>query len=551
MLLGRAERFENRLGCPAKLGIDDCLHPLRAGRPGNAHDRTMVDSPGSHRLGTDGKFGRSSIWLSLSGGGFRAAIFHYGCLKRLHEVGLLPHVYAFSATSGGSVVAALLSRHWRIGEGFRDDARGVYLDSVDWEGFERQLLSLVKRGIFAPVLSLVSAYILYGIGLIVWIAAGRGIGLLLIASGLLLHGWLACHLVREGAHRPSEMAQVWAHLDARFAEAEWARASVWRLLRMLLVPSYLRYQILNLRACEGQLLTTMHSPPQTYLTAVDLNSGREVVFTGGVIAPLDEYGARYLWEERAEDIMQMSGRIEIAQAVSASSAFPPLFRPVTIHKGKRVLGVFVDGGVFDNLALNVPKVFSVHIHAARGQRYDGQPGSISSFRESTSFILAMDGGKAPTAKNRSSWGRLRTALRLPEILVDQQAADALLSTLDLDRIAEMPTRIVGMNVGFPTESDPNDEELAKSAAAARTHFDAFSNEECAVIAYCGYAWTNAILPQLLTRYANTQWTTPHAFADILPEWCGAWDSSLDHLRRHLRYSHWRAGIIRSLLRRLR
>ena len=35
----------------------------------------------------DNKRVSPSIWLALSGGGLRAAIFHYGCLKRMHEVG--------------------------------------------------------------------------------------------------------------------------------------------------------------------------------------------------------------------------------------------------------------------------------------------------------------------------------------------------------------------------------------------------------------------------------------------------------------------------------
>ena len=64
----------------------------------------MDTAPGAHQVEADGKFGGASIWLSLSGGGLRAAIFHFGCLERLHELGLLPHVYAISATSGGAII---------------------------------------------------------------------------------------------------------------------------------------------------------------------------------------------------------------------------------------------------------------------------------------------------------------------------------------------------------------------------------------------------------------------------------------------------------------
>lgn len=46
------------------------------------------------------------IGLALSGGGFRAAIFHLGVIRRLEELGIMPQVKAISAVSGGSIIAA-------------------------------------------------------------------------------------------------------------------------------------------------------------------------------------------------------------------------------------------------------------------------------------------------------------------------------------------------------------------------------------------------------------------------------------------------------------
>src|SRR5438128_9671293 len=48
------------------------------------------------------------VALCLSGGGFRAALFHLGALRRLHELGVLPHVDTISCVSGGSILAAHL-----------------------------------------------------------------------------------------------------------------------------------------------------------------------------------------------------------------------------------------------------------------------------------------------------------------------------------------------------------------------------------------------------------------------------------------------------------
>ena len=49
--------------------------------------------------------GRSGIGLCLSGGGFRAALFHLGALRRLHELGILKSVRWISSVSGGSILA--------------------------------------------------------------------------------------------------------------------------------------------------------------------------------------------------------------------------------------------------------------------------------------------------------------------------------------------------------------------------------------------------------------------------------------------------------------
>jgi len=54
------------------------------------------------------KPGRSGIALCLSGGGFRAALFHMGALRRLNELGALGHVDRISSVSGGSIFAAHL-----------------------------------------------------------------------------------------------------------------------------------------------------------------------------------------------------------------------------------------------------------------------------------------------------------------------------------------------------------------------------------------------------------------------------------------------------------
>jgi len=52
---------------------------------------------------------RRPLGLSLSGGGFRATLFHLGAIRRLDEFGVLQHVDTLSSVSGGSILNGFLS----------------------------------------------------------------------------------------------------------------------------------------------------------------------------------------------------------------------------------------------------------------------------------------------------------------------------------------------------------------------------------------------------------------------------------------------------------
>ena len=55
--------------------------------------------------------GRDGIALCLSGGGYRAALFHLGALRRLNELGVLSKVDTIASVSGGSIMAAKIATH--------------------------------------------------------------------------------------------------------------------------------------------------------------------------------------------------------------------------------------------------------------------------------------------------------------------------------------------------------------------------------------------------------------------------------------------------------
>jgi predicted acylesterase/phospholipase RssA len=512
---------------------------------------------------SESKRANPSIWLALSGGGLRAAIFHYGCLKRMHELGLLGHVASVSATSGGSIIAALLQMHQADIARDESGKHGVF--TYDWPAFESEFLELARRGLFAPVAQLIFAFLFYAVASLLilapylcnllgfpiptsWLPA-KYIALVCLAVALILHLALAIQLFRENAHQPTLYAQLWARIDESYAAAQWSRPSVTRLLWMLLSPAHLRLQLMNLRAYKGQLLRAVRTIPATFLTATDLNSGKEMVFTSRSISDLGPLGSRELWEQRPESSDHSSDNIETAQAVCASSAFPPLFLAVPVSNRRGLLGVFADGGLLDNAALNVPKAFSVHIHEQRPRYSETR---ILPFREGISHIWVVDGGKSGMVSRRKGWGRFRAFTRIINVLVDQQSEAVRLDALNLARNASIDVRIMGLPVGFPQHSQLDDPDLARYAANIRTHLDGFSREEIAVLAYCGYAWAEYYTDtnRLMERY---EWTTAapfRSFEEILPERWRPKPQSIDDLRRHVRYSNRRLLLFRAIGRRL-
>lgn len=71
------------------------------------------------------------IGLALSGGGSRAIAFHLGCLRALHDGGVLDRVRVVSGVSGGSVMTGL----WAY-------------SSDDFGSFDERVRELLRRGLF-------------------------------------------------------------------------------------------------------------------------------------------------------------------------------------------------------------------------------------------------------------------------------------------------------------------------------------------------------------------------------------------------------------------
>ena len=72
--------------------------------------------------------------LCLSGGGYRAMLFHAGAVWRLGETGLLQKLRRVSSVSGGSITAGVLGMRWKElgfdGDGVPRNLGGAVVDPI-------------------------------------------------------------------------------------------------------------------------------------------------------------------------------------------------------------------------------------------------------------------------------------------------------------------------------------------------------------------------------------------------------------------------------------
>ncbi len=85
--------------------------------------------------------------LCLSGGGFRATLFHLGAVLRLNEFGVLPRLSAVTSVSGGSILNGVLATRWprlTLGPG------GAYTNFV--EQVARPVRDFCAKDLRTPIL---------------------------------------------------------------------------------------------------------------------------------------------------------------------------------------------------------------------------------------------------------------------------------------------------------------------------------------------------------------------------------------------------------------
>ena len=89
----------------------------------NSHAPVTLIEPDQHQPGPE-----PGAALCMSGGGYRAMVFHLGALWRLNELGVLRELKRISSVSGGSITAGVLGLHWNR---LKWDSNGVATNLVE------------------------------------------------------------------------------------------------------------------------------------------------------------------------------------------------------------------------------------------------------------------------------------------------------------------------------------------------------------------------------------------------------------------------------------
>jgi predicted acylesterase/phospholipase RssA len=249
------------------------------------------------------------IGLALSGGGFRATLFHLGVIKFLFDEKQLETVGLVSAVSGGSVLAAHLILNWKKYTGTPEE----------FDAAAGELLNFVQTDIRGRVLRR-------------WI-----LGCVTIVPRFLL-----------------SKKKQWTLVN--LLQREYAR--------LYRVPVDDSQSASTTKAGGNATTTPTNAAAYREATLKDLRNDRPAVrfnctsLTTGDPCYFDQVGFGWFGDGFIKEPISALG-LPVAYAVTASSAFPPLFPPVDISHETLICDQAIfdheqrltDGGVYDNLGI--------------------------------------------------------------------------------------------------------------------------------------------------------------------------------------------------------
>lgn len=448
------------------------------------------------------------VGISLSGGGFRASLFHIGVLARLAECDLLRHIEVLSCVSGGSIVGAhyyLEVRHLLQTKKDKDILRQDYLDLVAriadkfLVGIQRNIRCRLMSEFFANLkMALVPDY-----------STTRRLG----------------ELYEENIYRLVE--------DGHQGE-RW-------LNDLIVVPKD-----------EGSEFTPKldnwrrHAKvPILILNATTLNTGHNWQFTAswmgetpaGITAGIDandRLRRLYYWQAPPEH-----QKIRLGHAVAASACVPGLFEPLVIAGlyPDRIVHL-VDGGLHDNQGVDSLLEQDCSIFLV-----SDATGQMQTIRKPRSELLEL-----PMRASAILMARVREAeyreleARRKSSLIRGLMFLHLKKGLDVKPIDWIGAENSDNRAGNASTDihETTDYQVAKAAqeqlAAIRTDLDSFNDTEAFALMASGYLMTKRDLPDAFNGVEGidtTVQTDNWQFLRVQGQ-LAAWSSQGDAGRRFIR-----------------
>ncbi len=384
--------------------------------------------------------------LALSGGGFRATLFHLGVIRYLCETDQLKQVKEVASVSGGSILAAHLVLNW-------DD----YIDPVKFPRAAKRLIEFVRTDTRSRVF----------IRWLTWIVVP---GVVLPLCCLLGACLLPLHwLMATSVAFVSLVAAVMISVMRWFGRID------------LLADQYER---LYDKADLASLATPDNASPRPllYIVATTLTTGDLCCF----------HKDGFVWARRPPpgktpdppELIRYT-KYSVARAVAASSAFPPAFAPVPLHaqdlgrdpgQGFPETMHLTDGGVYDNLGLAALRVF-------------GDAGVEGD-------LLISD------AEQPFGWGLHDNYSWLPTRV--NRSTDILMNRVSVNEPVPPAYRVRRVRLQDRMKGQPPDDGIQERTEHVRTDLNSFSAAEIQVLVHRGYARARMVFGCPMDKAPNSR-----------------------------------------------
>lgn len=426
------------------------------------------------------------VGLALSGGGFRASLFHIGVLAKLAELDVLRHVEVLSCVSGGSILGAHYYLELRELLKIKEDKNITREDYIDLVGrLETNFLAGVQKNIRTRV----AAEFTTNLKMIFLPHYSRT-----LRAGELYEKWIYSRVNDGQGDKPRWLSDLYVEPLGEVEDFK---------------PKYDNWR----RGAKVPILI---------LNATTLNTGHNWQFTASWMGepPADsEVDSNYRLRRMYYGEAPIGHRnFRLGSAVAASACVPGLFDPITLkglyqHNDKTNITVrLVDGGVHDN------------------------QGIVGLLDQDCNMLLVSDASGQMDAQDNPSSGILGVPLRSNSILMarvreaqyDDLAARQHSSQLRGLMFVHLKKDLDVDQIDWVDCQDPHEaseeartgpqrgvltshgilKTVQKKLAEIRTDLDSFSETEAYALMTSGYLMTEKEFVELIEGFPTPQGEQP-------------------------------------------